>query len=108
MTEQDIQNLIRVALSPIAVVFRINTGTVKTVDGRFFSSGTPKGYTDVTGHRKSDGKAIYLEVKTPKGKLSSDQVKFRDEMLKYPIIYGVARSPQEAVSIVEEEVVILK
>lgn len=101
MTEQDIQNLIRVALSPIAVVFRINTGTVKTVDGRFFSSGTPKGFSDLTGHRKVDGKAFFIEVKTPTGKLRPDQDHFLKQMSQYPVITGVARSVEDAINIIE-------
>ena len=101
MTEQDIQNLIRVALTPIATVFRINTGKVKTHDGRFFSSGTPKGFSDLCGHRKSDGKMFFIEVKTPTGKLRPDQEHFLKQMSQYPVITGVARSAQEAVDIVE-------
>ena len=101
MTEQDIQNLIRAALTPIAMVFRINTGTVKTHDGRYFSSGTPKGFSDITGFRKSDGKAFFIEIKTPTGKLRPDQEHFLKEMSKYPVITGVARSAEEAVNIIE-------
>ena len=101
MTEQDIQNLIRAALTPIAMVFRINTGTVKTHDGRYFSSGTPKGFSDITGFRKSDGKAFFIEIKTPTGKLRPDQEHFLKEMSKYPVITGVARSAEEAVDIIE-------
>lgn len=101
MTEQDIQNLIRVALTPIATVFRVNTGTVKTHDGRYFSSGTPKGHPDLSGFRKSDGKAFFIEVKTPTGKLRPDQEHFLKQMSQYPVITGVARSAEEAVDIIE-------
>lgn len=101
MTEQDIQNLIRVALTPIAKVFRINTGKVKTHDGRFFSSGTPKGYSDLSGYRLSDGKAFFIEVKTPTGKLRPDQEHFLKQMSQYPVITGVARSVEDAIDIIE-------
>lgn len=101
LTEQDIQNLIRVALTPIATVFRINTGKVKTHDGRYFSSGTPKGYSDLSGFRKSDGKAFFIEIKTPTGKLRPDQDHFLNQMSQYPVITGVARSAKEAVDIIE-------
>lgn len=102
MTEQDIQNLIRAALTPIAMVFRINTGTVKTHDGRYFKTGVPKGFSDLCGYRKSDGKMFFIEVKTPTGKLRPEQVHFLKQMSQYPVITGVARSAQEAVDIVEK------
>lgn len=101
MTEQDIQNLIRVNLTPIAMVFRVNTGTVKTHDGRYFKTGVPKGFSDLTGFRKSDGKMFFLEIKTPTGKLRPDQKNFLKEMSKYDVITGVARSVSDAIEIIE-------
>ena len=101
MTEQDIQNQIRMALSPIAVVFRVNTGTVKTIDGRYFKTGVPKGYSDLSGFRKSDGKMFFIEVKTPAGRASKDQLHFLEQMDRYPVITGIARSADEALEIIE-------
>ncbi len=101
MTEQDIQNLIRAALTPIATVFRVNTGTVKTIDGRFFKTGVPKGFSDLCGYRKSDGKMFFVEVKSETGKLRPDQEHFLRQMNKYPVITGVARSVDEAIEIIE-------
>lgn len=100
-TEQDIQNLIRVALTPIATVFRVNTGTVKTHDGRYFKTGVPKGFSDLCGYRKSDGKMFFIEVKTPAGRIRPDQEHFLKEMSKYPVITGVARSAEQAIEIIE-------
>lgn len=100
--EIDVQNSIRLALNPYALVFRANVGSVRTADGRIFSTGLPRGYTDLTGFRKSDGKAIFLEVKNEKGKLRADQKHFIEEMSKYPVIVGVARSSEEAIKIVLE------
>lgn len=101
MTEQDIQNQIRMALSPIAVVFRVNTGTVKTIDGRYFKTGVPKGYSDLSGFRKSDGKMFFLEIKTPTGRASKDQLHFLEQMSQYPVITGIARSAEEALELIE-------
>ena len=101
MTEQDIQNQIRMALSPIAVVFRVNTGTVKTIDGRYFKTGVPKGYSDLSGFRKSDGKMFFLEIKTPTGRASKDQLHFLEQMSQYPVITGIARSVEEALELIE-------
>lgn len=102
MKESDIQNLIRLALNPYAVIFRINVGSVRTKDGRIFSSGVPNGFSDLAGFRKTDGKMIFLEVKTDKGKLREDQKHFLSEMSKYPVIAAVVRSPKDAIKIVVE------
>ena len=102
MKESDIQSSIRLALNPYAIIFRTNVGSVRTADGRIFSSGLPKGYSDLSGFRKSDGKMIFLEIKTEKGKLRKDQIHFLNEMSKYPVIASVCRSAEEAVKIVME------
>ena len=102
MKESDIQSSIRLALNPYAIIFRTNVGSVRTADGRIFSSGLPKGYSDLSGFRKSDGKMIFLEIKTEKGKLRKDQIHFLNEMSKHPVIASVCRSAEEAVKIVME------
>ena len=102
MREKDIQNEIRLALNPYAVVFRINVGTFMSDTGRMVSTGVPKGYTDLSGVRKKDGKAIFIEVKTEKGKLSKYQDNFIKQMIKVGAIAGVARSPEEAIKLVTE------
>lgn len=100
MKEIDVQNSIRLALNPYAVIFRGNVGKVRMADGRFFDTGLPVGHTDLSGFRKSDGKAIFIEVKTDKGKLRESQKHFINEMSKYPVIIGVCRSPEEAIDLV--------
>ena len=50
---------IQIALSEYAIVFRINVGTGQTKDGRHFTTGVPKGYSDLSGFRKKDGKAFF-------------------------------------------------
>lgn len=103
MREADVQNLIRLALNDLAVIFRVNTGTVQLADGRYFSTGVPKGFPDLCGFRKSDGKMIFIEVKNEKGRLRDDQKKFLSEMKKYDVIAGVVRSAKEAVELVSEK-----
>jgi hypothetical protein len=103
MREQDIQNQIRLALNEYAIIFRTNVGKVRLPDGRFFDTGLPKGHSDLAGFRKSDGKAVYIEVKTDKGRLRPEQKKFLETMKQYPVIAGVARSAEEAIKIVKEE-----
>jgi len=100
LKESDVQNNIRLALNPYAVIFRNNVGKVRMADGRWFDTGLPKGHPDLSGFRKSDGKHIFIEVKTEKGKLRKDQEHFINKMQQYPVICGVARSAEEAINLV--------
>lgn len=102
MREKDIQNEIRLALSPYAVVFRANVGYFNTYDGRVVATGLPNGFSDLFGTRKSDGKSFYIEVKNEKGRTSKDQDKFLKRMKECGAIVGVARSGEEAVKILLE------
>jgi len=102
-SESQIQAEIMLALSNAGHrVWRSNAGSVRNEQGHVIKL-FPKGFSDLTGHRASDGKAIYIEVKNKNGKLSRDQKKFRDAMIKRPVIYGVARSAKEALDIIENE-----
>src|SRR5690625_506624 len=103
MKESDMQNAIRLALNPYAVVFRANVGKVRLADGRWFDTGLPKGHPDLYGFRKSDGKTIYIEVKTKTGKLRKEQKHFIETVKKYGVIAGVARSPEDAIKLVKGE-----
>lgn len=98
--ETDIQNEIRENVNDIAVMFRINVGLFFTKDGRPISTGVPTGFPDLFGFRKSDGKAIFLEIKKPKGVSSKKQKHFLAVMKKYKVIKGVARSVEEARKII--------
>ena len=101
MTEEHrIQNEIRTAVSPYAVIFRINVGKGRTVDGRYFETGVPKGFSDLFGVRKSDGRAVFIEVKTAKGKPSAEQKNFMKQMQKNGAIAGICRSPEDAVNLI--------
>lgn len=101
--EKDIQNEIRMALNPYAIVFRANVGTFLTHDGRPINVGLPPGYPDLFGFVRETGKMFFLEIKTDTGKLSKDQVNFQEQMKKYPVICGVARSVRDAIRIITEE-----
>jgi len=100
MTETDIMNLIRASLSDSAILFRVNVVSGKTVDGRFISSGVPPGYSDLSGHRKSDGRAIYLEVKTLTGRASAEQLNFIKQMQTTGAIAGIVRSVEDAKTLI--------
>ena len=83
-------------------LWRSNAGKIKTQQNTFIQL-FPKGFPDLVGFRKSDGKFMVIEVKNTKGKLRPEQVKFAEFAMKQPIIYGVARSVDDAIKIIEEE-----
>lgn len=99
--EQKIQNDIRVALSKSkCTVFRVNVGSVRTQDGRFFSAGVPAGHFDLYGYRWSDNQIFYIEVKNERGRPRKDQIRFHKFLQSHNVIHGICRSPEDAVKIV--------
>lgn len=101
MNEHSLQNQIRLTCSPYAILFRINVGSGVTYDGRHFSTGVPPGYTDLSGYRKSDGKAVFIEVKTPNGRVRPEQENFIRIAKSYGALAGIARSIDDALKILE-------
>lgn len=101
MTEEHrIQNAIRTAVAPYAVIFRVNVGSGRTEDGRYFSSGVPVGFSDLFGVRLSDGKAVFIEVKTPSGRATVQQMNFISRMRAAGAVAGICRSAEDAVRLV--------
>lgn len=102
--EHEIQDEIRYMLALHGHdVFRANVGLMKSEDGkRAMSTGLPAGFPDLFGSRKGDGKMFFIEVKNSKGKRRPKQIMFAKERSEWPIIYGVARSAEEALMIVEQ------
>lgn len=104
MTEEHrIQNEIRVAVSDECVIFRANVGTGRTADGRYFSTGLPKGFPDLFGVRKSDGRAVFIEVKTLKGRASREQLHFIQQMRSVGAVAGICRSAEDAIKLITTE-----
>lgn len=107
--EASIQDSIRVALAQAGyIVFRTNVGKVKTADGRFFDTGLPSGFPDLMGFKPENGKIYFIEVKAPAGHRRKDQINFANFLRDKCAIYGVARSADEAVTIVRNELKILE
>lgn len=107
--EAAIQDSIRVALAQAGyIVFRTNVGKVKTADGRWFDAGLPSGFPDLMGYKPDNGRIFFIEVKTAIGRRRKDQVDFADGLKDKNVIYGVARSAEEAVTIVRNELKILE
>lgn len=97
MTEEHrIQNEIRMELAPYCVLFRVNVGAAYTKDGRYLSTGVPAGFSDLFGFRFSDGRAVFIEVKAAKGRVSAKQRNFINKMREYGAIAGVCRDVTDA------------
>jgi len=101
-SEHEIQNEILLELSKSGTtVCRSNAGKVKTKDGRTIAL-FPKGWPDITGFRHSDGKMILIECKNDRGRLRKDQQQFEKFINQYPVLYGIARSVEDALRIVNK------
>ena len=101
-SENRIQSEIMVELSKRGhKVWRSNAGRIQDSRTGTWIKLFPPGYPDLTGFRKCDGKFIVIEVKDHKGKLSKQQKLFSDFAMTQPIIYGVARSKEDAIHIIE-------
>ena len=61
------------------------------------------GEADIWGHRISDGRAVYIEVKLPGEKPRDDQEKFLNAMRRTGAIAGCAHSIAEALTIIRED-----
>ncbi len=97
MTEADLKREIMVVLSAEGhFVARANVGLFFTADGRPVKTGLPKGFSDLFGHRASDARAIYLEVKTATGRASKEQLAFIKAMKKRGALAAIVRSVEDA------------
>ena len=100
--ETKLQNQIIVALCQNGCVARNHTvGQFYTKYGAIVNIGK-HGESDIFGHRCSDGKALYIEVKLPGEHPREDQQKFIEAMRRTGAIAGCAHSIEEALNIVSE------
>lgn len=98
--ETVLMNKIHAGVSDEAIMFRANVGKVKLWNGRYFSTGLPKGFSDLFGVRRKDGKAVFIEVKTGAGRPSKEQIRFVKRMKELNAHAGFARSADEALEII--------
>lgn len=98
MNETDLQNRIRLALSEYGVVIRLNTGNFELKDGRWVKCGV-KGLSDLLFVGR--GKVAFLEVKTPSGKPSKEQLAFIARMRELGHSAGIVRSVEDALALAE-------
>ena len=101
-SETALQNRIIVALCHNGCVARNHTvGQFYTKYGTLVNIGR-QGEADIWGHRISDGKAFYIEVKLPGEEPREDQERFLNSMAAAGAITGVAHSIKEALAIVSQ------
>ena len=99
MTETDIQNNIRQALSAHGVVFRMQSGMFYTETGEKIRVGIP-GMSDLLFI--GNGFIAWIEVKTAKGRPSKEQLNFIERMKLLGHRAGIARSVEEALWLIRK------
>lgn len=111
--ETKIQRLIMLQLSKAGhSVFRNETGrfwtgkpihkdgqTVTLANAMMIPVGLCVGSSDIIGIQKDTGRFFAIEVKTKKGRASKEQLNYIDHVQKMGGLAGIARSPQEALDI---------
>ena len=111
--ESNIQNAIRLALTDNGVLsFRNNVGAYKSEKGHYIRYGVgEKGGSDlicitpVTITQEMVGQTVgvftAIEVKTPNGRPSKEQLAFIEAVKRIGGKAGVARSPEDAIQIIK-------
>lgn len=104
-SEHKIQNDIQLAVSKAGhLIFRANVGKVQMKDDRWFDTGLPQGFSDLFGTSK-DGRSFYIECKNERGRPREDQIKFHKMLTRRGVVHGIARSPEDALKIIDEGLV---
>ena len=94
-SEQDIQNLIRLALSERGILnFRNNVGCLKDATGRMVRYGLYPGSSDIIGIMP-DGRFLAIEVKKPGKKPTPEQLNFIEAIRRHGGGAGVAHGVED-------------
>lgn len=102
MREQDIQRLIMLALSEAGcLIFRNNVGVLKNAAGIPIRFGLAVGSSDLIGIAPG-GRFLAVEIKTPTGKATPEQLRFIEAVRARGGIAGIARSPAEALALLSQ------
>lgn len=102
MTEGRISDEVRLALNhPDAVWWRNNCGAYPLPSGGMlrYGVGNPGG-ADLVGVFR--GRAVFVEVKTPIGRLSAHQRLFRDLVERKGSVFAVVRSADDARALIAD------
>lgn len=100
MTEQEIQKSILTCLGYLqgVIAWRQNTGVAKANGFRIRFGHVGSG--DISGILRG-GRRLEIEVKTPKGIVTEEQIKFGEQINSMGGLWFVARSTDEAVARVQ-------
>lgn len=102
MKESDIQRLIMLALSEAGcLIFRNNVGVLKNAAGIPIRFGLAVGSSDLIGLTPT-GQFLAVEIKTPTGKATPEQLRFIEAVRARGGIAGIARSPAEALALLAQ------
>ena len=89
--EHNIQNDIRAWCGEHGYLcFRCNVGKVQCIDGTWFDTGLPDGFSDLI--ILANRTIYFCEVKTRYGKQREDQIRFERTVTNHGYTYFVARS----------------
>jgi hypothetical protein len=97
MSESRLLYEIMQRLGGYGYVVRCNSGSVKLPNGKRFNA-MPQGFSGIMAVLPG-GRVAFLEVKTDKGRLYPEQVKFLDRMRGLGTIAACVRSVDEALQI---------
>ena len=102
MKESDIQRLIMLALSEAGcLIWRNNTGVLKNAAGIPIKFGLCVGSSDLIGIAPG-GRFLAVEIKTPTGKATPEQMRFIEAVRARGGVSGIARSPAEALALLAQ------
>lgn len=73
---------------------------VTLANARMMTFGLCTGSADLIGIHHATGKFIAIEVKTPKGRPTTEQLRFIEAVKKAGGIAGIARSPEDALKLI--------
>ena len=99
--ETPLMHRVMLALSDAGcLIWRNNTGSVKTTDGRFVKFGLCVGSADLIGIAPG-GRFLAVEIKTATGRATTEQQRFINAVLTRGGIAGIVRSPDEALELLK-------
>ena len=102
MKESDIMRACMLALSEAGcLIWRQNVGTLKNAAGIPIRFGLCVGSSDLIGIAP-DGRFLAVEIKTSKGRATSEQVNFIEAVRNRGGIAGIARSPADALALMAQ------
>lgn len=110
MSEREIQHAVRLAAGqPPRVLWRNNTGQARMPDGTVVRFGLCVGSSDLIGLQpvlvtpehvgETIAQFVAIEVKTPRGRATPEQLRFLELVRSKGGIAGIVRSPAEALAL---------